>query len=85
MNAMQTGEFVAAFREAFGPVPELPLLFRYTDEPLRPAAKAGGCFFKEKGGRGFVGGGLPGRGRLSGMVNAGGGKRVGGEYKGGLD
>ena len=46
MNAMQTGEFVAAFREAFGPVPELPLLFRYTDEPLRPAAKAGGCFFK---------------------------------------
>ena len=34
MNAMQTGEFVAAFREAFGPVPELPLLFRYTDEPL---------------------------------------------------
>ena len=41
MNAMQTGEFVAAFREAFGPVPELPLLFRYTDEPLRPAAKAG--------------------------------------------
>mgnify|MGYP002096600284 CR=1 FL=1 len=43
---MQTGEFVAAFREAFGPVPELPLLFRYTDEPLRPAAKAGGCFFK---------------------------------------
>ena len=29
MNAMQTGEFVAAFREAFGPVPELPLLFRY--------------------------------------------------------
>lgn len=25
---------------------ELPLLFRYTDEPLRPAAKAGGCFFK---------------------------------------
>ena len=37
---MQTGEFVAAFREAFGPVPELPLLFRYTDEPLRPAAKA---------------------------------------------
>ena len=44
MNAMQTGEFVAAFREAFGPVPELPLLFRYTDEPLRPAAKAGGFF-----------------------------------------
>lgn len=27
-------------------MPELPLLFRYTDEPLRPAAKAGGCFFK---------------------------------------
>ena len=46
---MQTGEFVAAFREAFGPVPELPLLFRYTDEPLRPAAKAGGCFFKLRG------------------------------------
>ena len=46
MNAMQTGEFIAAFREAFGPVPELPLLFRYTDEPLRPVEKVGGCFFK---------------------------------------
>ena len=43
---MQTGEFIAAFREAFGPVPELPLLFRYTDEPLRPVEKVGGCFFK---------------------------------------
>lgn len=46
MNAMQTGEFVAAFREAFGPVPELPLLFRYTDEPLRPAGFCGRVFFK---------------------------------------
>ena len=43
---MQTGEFIAAFREAFGPAPELPLLFRYTDEPLRPVEKVGGCFFK---------------------------------------
>lgn len=41
---MQTGEFIAAFREAFGLVPELPLLFRYTDEPLRPVEKVGGCF-----------------------------------------
>ena len=47
MNAMQTGEFVAAFREAFGPVPELPLLFRYTDEPLRP--KGGRVFFQGVG------------------------------------
>lgn len=43
---MQTGEFVAAFREAFGRCRSCPWLFRYTDEPLRPAAKAGGCFFK---------------------------------------
>lgn len=41
---MQTGEFVAAFREAFGPVPELPLLFRYTDEPLRPPQRRAGVF-----------------------------------------
>lgn len=26
--------------------PELPLLFRYTDTPLRPVEKVGGCFFK---------------------------------------
>lgn len=25
-------------------MPELPLLFRYTDEPLRPVEKVGGCF-----------------------------------------
>lgn len=44
--AMNIEEFIAAFREAFGAVPELPLLFRYTDTPLRPVEKVGGCFFK---------------------------------------
>lgn len=45
---MQTGEFVAAFREAFGPVPELPLLFRYTDDRA-PRRKGGRVFFQGVG------------------------------------
>lgn len=43
---MDVKEFIDAYREAFGEMPELPLLFRYTDEPLRPVEKVGGCFFK---------------------------------------
>ena len=43
---MDVKEFTAAYREAFGERPELPLLFRYTDSPLRPVEKVGGCFFK---------------------------------------
>ena len=43
---MDVKEFTAAYREAFGERPELPLLFRYTDTPLRPVEKVGGCFFK---------------------------------------
>lgn len=53
---MDTNEFVAAFREAFGEGAELPLLFRCTDEPLRPVAKTEGCFFKALG---EARGGLP--------------------------
>ena len=36
---MDVKEFTAAYREAFGERPELPLLFRYTDTPLRPVEK----------------------------------------------
>ena len=43
---MDVKEFTAAYREAFGERPELRLLFRYTDTPLRPVEKVGGCFFK---------------------------------------
>ena len=43
---MDVKEFTAAYKEAFGERPELPLLFRYTDSPLRPVEKVGGCFFK---------------------------------------
>ena len=43
---MDVKEFTAAYREAFGERPELPLLFRYTDSPMRPVEKVGGCFFK---------------------------------------
>ena len=39
-------EFTAAYRAAFGELPELPLLFRFTDSPMRPVEKVGGCFFK---------------------------------------
>lgn len=46
IDNMDINEFVAAFREAFGERPGLPLLFRYTDRPLRPVEKVGGCFFK---------------------------------------
>ncbi|WP_295937200.1 DUF169 domain-containing protein [uncultured Alistipes sp.] len=43
---MDIKEFISTFREAFGEAPELPILFRYTDAPLRPVDKIGGCFFK---------------------------------------
>lgn len=43
---MDVKEFTAAYRAAFGELPELPLLFRYTDSPMRPVEKVGGCFFK---------------------------------------
>lgn len=43
---MDVKEFIAAYREAFGDAPQLPLLLRYTDAPLRPVEKIGGCFFK---------------------------------------
>ena len=43
---MDVKEFTAAYRAAFGELPELPLLFRFTDSPMRPVEKVGGCFFK---------------------------------------
>lgn len=43
---MSVQEFITALREAFGEKFELPLLFRYTDHPIRPVEKTGGCFFK---------------------------------------
>lgn len=38
--------FIADYGEAFGPAAELPLVFRYTDFPLRPVDKVEGCLFK---------------------------------------
>ena len=43
---MTPQDFLAAYREAFGEKPELPLVIRYTDEPKNPVAKTEGCFFK---------------------------------------
>ncbi len=43
---MTPQEFLAAYREAFGEKPELPLVFGYTNEPKNPVAKTEGCFFK---------------------------------------
>lgn len=43
---METDAFVEAFREAFGEAAELPLVFWYSDAPLREVPKTEGCFFK---------------------------------------
>lgn len=43
---MEVRDFIAAFWEAFGPAAELPLVFWYSDEPVRPVPKVEGCFFK---------------------------------------
>jgi hypothetical protein len=43
---MTPQEFISSFRDAFGEKPELPIAFRYTDAPMRPVEKIGGCFFK---------------------------------------
>lgn len=43
---MYLEEFCAAYREAFGEAAELPLLFWYSQEPLRAVPKVEGCFFK---------------------------------------
>lgn len=43
---MEVREFTAAFAEAFGPTAELPLVFWYSDRPIRVEPKTQGCFFK---------------------------------------
>ena len=43
---MELKEFIKSYREAFGEKAQLPLLFGYSDEPVAPTAKIGGCFFK---------------------------------------
>jgi uncharacterized protein YceK len=43
---MELKEFIESYREAFGEKAQLPLLFGYSDEPVAPTAKIGGCFFK---------------------------------------
>lgn len=43
---MDAKEFAAAYAAAFGPAAEQPLLFWYSDEPLREVPRTGGCFFK---------------------------------------
>ncbi len=43
---MELKDFIGSYREAFGEKAQLPLLFGYSDEPVAPTAKIGGCFFK---------------------------------------
>lgn len=43
---MDAREFTAAFREAFGEAAALPLLFWYSERPVRAVPKVEGCFFK---------------------------------------
>ena len=46
---MDAKEFAAAYAEAFGPAAGLPLLFWYSEEPVRTVPKTEGCFFKALG------------------------------------
>lgn len=46
---MKIEEFTAAFREAFGQTAPLPLVFWYSDAPLRAVPRTQGCFFKALG------------------------------------
>lgn len=43
---MELKEFIQSYREAFGEKAQLPLLFGYSDTPVAPTDKIGGCFFK---------------------------------------
>ncbi|MDH6355230.1 uncharacterized protein (DUF169 family) [Dysgonomonas sp. PH5-45] len=43
---MEVSIFIDNYREAFGPAPELPIAFWYSDVPLAQTEKIGGCFFK---------------------------------------
>lgn len=46
---MDAKEFSAAYAEAFGPAAGLPLLFWYSEVPVRTVPKTEGCFFKALG------------------------------------
>ena len=41
---MDAKEFASAYGEAFGPAAGLPLLFWYSDGPVRAVPKVEGCF-----------------------------------------
>ena len=43
---MELKAFIKSFRDAFGENAQLPLLFGYSDTPVAPTDKIGGCFFK---------------------------------------
>lgn len=43
---MEVSKFIGNFKEAFGECAGLPLVFWYSDEPVRPVDKIGGCLFK---------------------------------------
>ena len=43
---MNVQDFIKNYREAFGSKASLPLLFGYSDRPIAPTTKIGGCFFK---------------------------------------
>lgn len=43
---MSIQEFIQNYREAFGNKAPLPLLFSYSDTPIAPTERIGGCFFK---------------------------------------
>lgn len=45
-TVMDLKEFIAAYREAFGEAARLPLLFWYSERPVRAVPKVEGCFFK---------------------------------------
>lgn len=44
---MKPEEFIVNFREAFGDIAELPIVFWYSDVPVKQHEKIAGCFFKE--------------------------------------
>ncbi len=46
LYAMDIKQFIENFREAFGEVVVLPIVFWYSDEPVTATPKIEGCFFK---------------------------------------
>lgn len=43
---MRTDTFIDNYREAFGELAPLPIIFRYDNTPVAETPKIGGCFFK---------------------------------------